>query len=171
MGQELLNKFALIFAQHGFLPTRGSMMLDLVTVVMFLVVIVMGFSIHQVRRKRYSRHKKIQLATATALLVSLVAFELDMRFVTDWRTLAEASPYYESGVVNWCLWVHLTFAIPTPLVWIVVIWKALKTFRDGFEQGRANRIHRWSGRFAALMMLMTAVTGWVFYYVAFVAAK
>lgn len=145
-------------------------MLDFVTVVMLLVIIVLGVSIYLVRCKRHRLHKRIQLCTAAALFLALIAFEVDMRFVTDWRSLAESSPYYDSGVVDRFLYVHLCFAIPTPLVWIAVIWMALRKFKDGFDQGRDNRWHRISGRFAAGMMLMTAITGWGFYYVAFVAS-
>ena len=92
-----------------------------------------------------------------------------MRFFTDWRECARLSPHYDSGVVDWSLVIHLIFAIPTPFVWGFVIVLATKRFRNGFEQGEFNRFHRISGRIAAAMMLATAVTGWVFYYLAFVA--
>jgi hypothetical protein len=61
------------------------------------------------------------------------------------------------------------FAIPTPFVWGAVVWSATGRFRQSFQQGEYNRWHRISGRVAAGMMFMTAVTGWIFYYVAFVA--
>lgn len=146
-------------------------MLDFVTLVMFLVIMALGFSVYQVRCNRYGLHKRIQLGTALALFGALIAFEIDMRFITDWRALAEASPFYASGTVDWCLAIHLVFAIPTPVVWAVVIWMALRQFKDGFDASGDRKMHRLLGRIAALMMLMTAITGWVFYYVAFVAVN
>ena len=155
---------------NGFLATRGSWMLDFVSVVMLLVVAAMGYSIYLVRFEKNKRlHRMIQVVTAFALTVALVLFEVDMRLFTDWRESARLSPHYESGLVDWSLVIHLVFASPTPIVWGVVIVLAVKRFRTSFDQGQFNRIHRISGRIAAAMMLATAVTGWVFYYLAFVA--
>lgn len=145
-------------------------MLDFVAVAMLLVCVVLVFSIYQVRNKKNPRlHRLIQIVTAIVLTGAVIAFEVDVRFFTDWRTLAEPSPYYESGLVSWMLVIHLLFAVPTPIVWVVVIFMALKRFRESFSQETFNRIHRISGWVAATFMLMTAVTGWVFYYLAFVA--
>lgn len=145
-------------------------MLDFVVVAMLGVTLVLGYSIYQIRvKKNPIWHRNIQIATAIVLTVALVAFEIDVRFFTDWRELADHSPFYESGFTDWCLWVHLLFAIPTPIVWAVVIFMGLRRFRTGFSQGEYNRVHRISGRVAAAFMVLTAVTGWVFYYVAFVA--
>ena len=155
---------------NGFLPTRGSWMLDFVSVVMFFVVATMAYSIYQVRvGKNKKMHRMIQIVTAFALTAALILFEIDMRFFTDWRECARLSPHYDSGVVDWSLVIHLIFAIPSPFVWGFVIVLATKRFRNGFEQGEFNRFHRISGRIAAAMMLATAVTGWVFYCLAFVA--
>ena len=145
-------------------------MLDFVVVAMLGVTLVLGYSIYQIRYKKNPiRHRNIQIATAIVLTVALLAFEIDVRYFTNWRELAEGSPYYESGFADLCLWVHLVFAIPAPVVWAVVIIMGLRRFKTGFEQGRFNRTHRISGRIAAGFMVLTAVTGWVFYYVAFVA--
>jgi uncharacterized membrane protein YozB (DUF420 family) len=154
----------------GFLPTRGSVMLDFVAVVMLAVTAVLAFSIYQVRyRRNFRLHRNLQLTTAVLLGLSLIAFEVDVRLFTDWRELAKPSPYYESGIVHWSLAIHLCLAIPTPIVWVVVITMALRRFRHGFEQGSFNRFHRISGRIAAAMMFATALTGWTFYYLAFMA--
>ena len=150
-------------------------MLDFVTLAMLAVVLVLSFSIYVVRFKKNKRlHRTIQISTAAILALALIAFEIDVRFITDWRELAKASPFYQSGWVDRCLAVHLVFAIPTPVVWGVVIFMALRRFKpDNLRSDSAvsdfNRFHRTSGRIAAAFMFLTAITGWVFYYVAFVA--
>ena len=155
---------------NGFLPTRGSVMLDFVSVAMLAVAVVLCFSIYQVRYlKNHKLHRTIQLTTALVLVLALVAFEIDVRFYTDWRKLAEPSPYFESGTVHIALWIHLAFAIPTPFIWGFVIWLALTRFKENFEAADFNRFHRISGRVAAAFMLATSVTGWIFYYLAFIA--
>jgi uncharacterized membrane protein YozB (DUF420 family) len=154
----------------GFLPTRGSFMLDFVFVAMFAIVIVMAISIWLVRsRRQYRWHKRIQIATALTLLVTIVAFEYDIRFLTEWRELAARSPYYDSGLVNWTLAIHLLFAIPTPLIWIFTMVQALRRMPNPPRPGDYSRQHRFWGWTATAFMGMTALTGWVFYYVAFVA--
>lgn len=138
---------------------------------MVLVLIALAVSVHQIRNKKNPQlHRLIQIITAIVLLLTLVVFEVDMQFLTDWRELAKPSPYYESGVVNWSLWIHLMFAIPTPFVWAGVIWFGLSRFGESFQVGKFNQSHRVWGRIAAGLMVMTALTGWVFYYLAFVAA-
>ena len=145
-------------------------MLDFVTLTMAGVLLALAFSIFQVRnRKNYDAHSKLQLGTAIVLLVALVAFEVDMQFLTDWRKLAEPSPFYDSGTVSTALAIHLLFAIPTPFVWAGVIWFAMARFRDGYQVGAFNKTHRTWGWIATTLMSMTSLTGWVFYYLAFVA--
>ena len=155
---------------NGFLPNRANWMLDFVAMAMAGVLLSLAFSIFQVRiRKNYALHKKFQLSTALVLLVALTAFEVDMQFLTDWRKLAEPSPFYDSGIVSRALAIHLLFAIPTPFVWGGVIWFAMARFRGGFQKGAFNKTHRTWGWIATVLMVMTSLTGWVFYYLAFVA--
>ena len=154
---------------NGFLPTRGSFMLDFVFVAMFAVSAVMIASILLVRlRKQYQLHRSIQTALAIVLAVTVALFEIDVRFMIDWRELARPSAFYESGLVDWALWVHLAFAIPTPLVWGYVVVQALRKFPKPAHPGVHSRAHRFWGRIAAGLMLMTAITGCCFYWLAFV---
>jgi uncharacterized membrane protein YozB (DUF420 family) len=154
----------------GFLPARGSLMLDLIAVAMLLVSVVMLVSVGLVRYgKRHRLHRAIQTTLAMVLLVAIVGFEIDLRLFTDWRKLAEPSPWYPSGWVDRLLWLHLAFAIPTPLVWGVVVWQALRHYSDGFADPRYRARHRMGGRIAVILMLLTALTGWTFYCFAFVA--
>ena len=155
---------------NGFLPNRASLTLDLLFIALFAILLVLAFSIYLVRvKKNYVTHKWIQIGLAIVLVVALVAFEFDLRFVTDWRELAEPSPYFESGLVFKMLALHLMFAIPTPFLWGWVIWRALKRFPAEPKPGQHSREHRFWGRIAAAFMLMTTITGWVFYWIAFVA--
>jgi len=154
----------------GFLPARGSFMLDTIVVGMVLVCIIMIASISIVRfRKNHRLHRAIQTGLAIFLLIAVAGFEIDLNWFTKWRELAEPSPYYAGGWVHRVLWIHLLFAIPTPLIWAGVIVMAWRNYEDGYATEEIKRKHRISGRIAAGMMLMTAITGWVFYWTAFVA--
>jgi hypothetical protein len=154
----------------GFLPTRGSIMLDFVFIATFAIVVAMALSIYLVRvRRQYRWHSRMQLALGIILILAITAFEIDLRFFTDWRSLARPSPYYDSGWVDRWLAIHLCFAIPTPLIWIVTTVLAIRWFGWDARPNRHSRKHRRFGWVGAVAMTLTTATGWVFYYVAFIA--
>lgn len=159
----------------GFLGTRASLMLDVVFTAMFAVIPVMGASIALARyRHEWQWHKRIQLTLAIVLAIAVLAFEVDMRLLTDWQLRAEPSPYFSmsekwSSPVGIALLIHLCFAVPTAFIWIYVVSGALRHFPKPPTPGHYSARHKLWGRIAAVEMTMTALTGWVFYYLAFVA--
>ncbi|MEX2119835.1 MAG: DUF420 domain-containing protein [Pirellulales bacterium] len=152
----------------GFLSTRASFMLDVVCLAMLPILIAMAWSIWLVRyRRRYLLHKRIQLTLGALLLATVAAFEADMR-VNGWQMRAEPSPYFDTWVF-YSLYIHLTFAISSAGLWIVVIVRALRRFPNPPAPGAHSPWHVFWARLAALDMLATALTGWTFYWLAFVA--
>jgi hypothetical protein len=94
-----------------------------------------------------------------------------VRFFTDWQELAAPSPFYASPV-NWvklALGVHLCFAVPTAFLWAYVVWHAVAKIPDPPRPSPHSAHHKRFGWFAAWGMAGTAATGWIFYYLAFVA--
>jgi len=158
----------------GFLGTRGSIMLDIVFLAMFAVVPVLLFSIYAVKyRQRYELHRKIQLTLGLVLLLAVTAFEVDMQLMTDWEARAAPSPHFDPAskwtcAVGISMLVHLCFAVPTAVLWIYVIVQGLRKFPKPTVPNQYSRTHiRWA-KPAALGMFGTAVTGWIFYVLAFV---
>ncbi len=161
-----------VFPVTGILPARGSLMLDLVFLAMFAVVPLLGLSIYLAKQGKYQAHKTLQLVLGIVLLIAVTAFEIDMRFFTDWEALAKPSKYWSDAFPNpvkLTLWVHLCFAVPTFVLWVVVIVQALRKFASPPTPNAHSHFHKKVGYLAAGGMTMTAVTGWVFYYIAFVA--
>lgn len=162
----------------GFIPgSRGSLMLDVVFLAMFLVVPVLLWSVYLVKyRQLYSLHKQIQLVLGAVLLLAVGAFEIDMQLFTNWEELAGPSPYFDAAhkwscPVGISLLVHLSFAIPTLVLWIVVIVQALRKFPSPPLPGPHSAWHRRWGMMATVTMVCTAVTGWIFYSLAFMATR
>jgi uncharacterized membrane protein YozB (DUF420 family) len=157
----------------GFLGTRASLMLDVVALAMLVLVPVLAFSIYQVKvRRNYSLHKAIQLTLGGVLLVAVTLFEVDVR-LHGWRHLAAPSPYAShEGSTDWVmivLTVHLFFAVSSAVLWVLVIARALRNFPSPAVPGPHSAWHRRWATIAAIDMTCTAVTGWVFYWLAFVA--
>lgn len=158
-------------------------MLDVVFVAMFLVLAVMAVSIYLVRvRRQYALHKRIQVTLGLVLLLTVAAFEVDMQWLTEWEVRAKASPHFVQdysaktpaaakwgSVVGRSLLVHLSFAVPTFVIWIITIVQALRKFPVPPCPAPYSQRHKFWGWLAAAGMAMTSLTGWVFYYLAFVA--
>lgn len=161
----------------GFLGTRGSVMLDFVFLAMFVIVPIMAGSIYLVRyHQRYELHKRIQLVLGFVLLVAVTAFEVDLRFITvQWEKRADPSPYFDMNNQWSCLAgigliIHLCFAVPTAFLWIFVIVQGLRKIPKPAAPCNYSSTHKITARMAAIGMTGTAVTGWIFYWMAFVAS-
>ena len=152
---------------NGFLGTRASLMMDLVFLAMLAVLPVLGWSIYQVKyRRRFGLHKTVQLTLGAVLLIAVAAFEIDVRFISGWEERARPSPYYDSWVYP-SLYVHLVFSVSTAPLWMFVIVQALRKIPNPPGPSVYSQRHMLWGKLAALDMLLTSVTGWVFYWLAF----
>jgi uncharacterized membrane protein YozB (DUF420 family) len=148
-------------------------MLDVVALAMAVLLPVLGWSIYLVKyRRQYALHKRVQLGLGIVLLVTVLMFELDIR-LHGWRDRASASPYTsQDGSVDWvlvALGVHLCFAVSAALLWTAVIFRAVRQFPKPPVPATHSAWHRRFGKLAAIAMLGTAITGWTFYWLAFVA--
>jgi putative membrane protein len=157
----------------GFLGTRASWMLDFVAVALVFILGILAASIWLVRyRRAYRLHKGLQLSLGILLAAAVALFEVDVR-LHGWQDRARASSYFgttaEPGLLFDVLYVHLFFSITTTLLWIYVIVQALRKFPRPVAPGTHSAAHRRWAWIAALAMLGTAVTGWLFYWMAFVA--
>lgn len=153
----------------GFLGTRASLMLDVLVLAMGAVVILLAWSIYEVKyRRRYTLHKWIQVGLGIVLFLAVIIFEIDVR-LHGWQDRAAGQlGGHASQLVMTSLAVHLVFAVAATILWPVVIIRALLNFPNPPAPGQHSRFHlRWA-RIAAIDMLITAATGWTFYYLAFV---
>ncbi|MFM8380143.1 MAG: DUF420 domain-containing protein, partial [Planctomycetia bacterium] len=153
----------------GFLGTRASVGMDVVLVGLWLLLPVLAWSIALVRRGRYATHKTLQLLIAGALLAAIVVFEIDVRLVSDWKERARPSPWWPGGVLG-SLGVHLVFAVSTLGLLVWVLWEAIQRFPVPPAPGAHGPRHRRLARLAAVDLVLTAITGTAFYWLAFVAS-
>ncbi len=147
-------------------------MLDVVVVAMGFAIPALFLSIWLVRqRKLYRHHKVIQLTLATILGLAIILFEIEIRCF-GWRDRAVASEFWQDGpfndAIDMALVTHLMFAVPTFLLWIVVVIRAWRGFPRPPTPGDHSKAHRFWGRLGAAGLTLTTVTGWWFYYVSFV---
>jgi uncharacterized membrane protein YozB (DUF420 family) len=152
----------------GFLGTRASLMLDVLVVAMAAVVAILGWSVYQVKfRRRFRLHKWTQITLGVVVLIIVILFEIDVR-LHGWQSRAASGMGQPETIVWYALYVHLIFAITSILLWPVTIILALRNFPNPPMPSVHSRIHVPLARIAASDMVMTAVTGWIFYWLAFV---
>ena len=152
----------------GFLGSRASLGMDVVLVGLLALLPILAWSIAAVRAGRYQLHKRLQVFIVAALATAIVVFEIDIRLFSDWKARALPSPWYPAGVF-WSLGIHLVFAVSSFVLWTWVVWEALLRFPKPPSPGSHGPRHRRMARLAALDLLATAVTGLIFYWLAFVS--
>jgi putative membrane protein len=154
---------------NGFLGTRATLVLDLLFLAMFVVVLVLGWSISQVKyRRRFQLHKWVQVTLGVVLLTAVILFEVDIR-LHGWEDRAAGQLGGHASRQVWiALYIHLFFAVTSVFLWPVVIVRALRHIPDPPAPSPHSDWHKRWGWLAALDMLLTAVTGWTFYYLAFI---
>ncbi len=150
-------------------------MLDVVVCALLAVVPALLWSLFEVKvRRRYAVHRNIQLVLAAVLLLAVLLFEVDMRLQGGWRNIINRDPANPRlagealDQVRTLLYVHLCFAVSTPILWGATIYLALKRFPNPPVPGPHSELHKKLGWLSVLDIVMTSVTGLAFYYMAFV---
>ena len=152
----------------GFLPfSRGTLMMDTVVTAMLVVVPAALYGRRLARRGRYEAHRRVQLTLASALFVAVLAFEVEVR-VMGWRARAEPSPYFNTILFPW-LYLHVSIAVTASLLWIAATVHGLRSMPKPAQPGPGSVWHRRLGKATIVATCATASTGWVFFYLAFVA--
>lgn len=165
--------------KDGFLGYQTSFMLDFVVCALVAIVPLLVFSLWKVKfGKQYQQHRRLQLFLGVVLLVAVSAFEVDLRFIQGgWENIVQKSAVNDEVLAEriaaaspWMNF-HLIFAITTPVLWALTIGLALGKFPKPTAPSSHSRWHKVLGWASAIDITMTAVTGLIFYYVAFVDVR
>ena len=161
--------------KDGFLGYQTSFMLDFVVCALVIIVPMMLYSLWLVKiKKAYNKHKWLQIALGAILLVAVTAFEVDLQIVHGgWENIVRKSHPDEVALAAKVeearpyLQVHLLFAVTTPILWAVTLIQAFRRFPSPPVPSRHSRVHKTLGWLSTVDITLTAVTGVVFYDVAF----
>ena len=163
--------------QHGFLGYDTTFMLDFVVCALVVVVPILLWSLYEVKvRRDYVRHRNLQVLLGLVLLVAVSAFEVDVQLVHGGCGQGVNNPGQSVRLtenqldeVRRVLYIHLCFAVTTPLLWGTTLVLALRRFASPPAPGPHSRLHKSLGWVSTLDLVATSLTGLWFYYVAFVA--
>ena len=135
-----------------------------------------GFSgLYSVKiRRQYTLHRNLQLLLGVVLFVAVGAFEVDLQWIQGgWAKVVakRESPLTadQLAFVQRVLRIHLIFAISTPLLWIATITMALRRIPSPPAPCAHSVLHKKLGWISTIDIVLTSITGLIFYYFAFVA--
>jgi len=160
--------------KDGFLGNKTSFMLDFVVVALVLIVPILVFSLYAVKiRRHYTLHRNLQLFLGLILLVAVGLFEIDLRFIQGgWQEVVKKRSIQltteQMRMVQQILRIHLVFAISTPILWATTIVLALRRIPSPPTPCPHSSLHKKLGWLSTIDIVLTSVTGLVFYYFAFV---
>lgn len=147
--------------------SRAPLVVDLMAFSLAFVVPLVGVGIILVKKRMYRAHRWVMQSIGIGMGGVLLWFEYVMRTI-GWRDFAMDSPYYETWLIP-TLIVHLLFAIPTLILWVITIYGALRQFPRPPKPSNYSKIHKRQGRLAITLSLGTCLTAYGFYWMAFIA--
>jgi putative membrane protein len=152
----------------GFIPySRASLVFDVLFVSLPILLFVVIGSLVAIAYGYYRVHKGCQLASSLALGIVLLYFEMNIR-LSGWTHLATPSPYYHTLLFPF-LYLHIGVASISLFLWGKTLWMALRRFPNPPIPGVFSPTHRVQGKWAVGSLVATVGTGWIFYWMAFVA--
>lgn len=149
-------------------------MLDAVVCALVLVVPALVLSLYFVKvKKNYTAHRNLQIGLGIVLLVTVLAFEIDLQQIQGgWEKVVakrevQLTPAQLENTRN-VLWIHLVFAVSSPLLWLVTIVLAVRRIPNPPGPSPHSPLHKKLGWASTCDLVLTVLTGLWFYYVAFV---
>ncbi|MEE2637815.1 MAG: hypothetical protein VYE68_11355 [Acidobacteriota bacterium] len=137
-------------------------MIDAVTASFLVTLPELFWSRRRARRGDYAGHKRVQLSLAIVLVVTVIAFEVDLRMRAGIIEMVAMSPFAGTHLLNVTIWVHLFVAITTSVIWLGLIGALVVRFANP-PPNRFSRVHRGWGIIRMVDMLATGVTGVMLY--------
>ena len=132
----------------GLLNTRAGLFVDLFLLLLLALLPVM-LAVALVRKGKVKAHATLMTASFAVFLLGVVAFEVQVQF-------GEKHPMPPAPLV-----IHLCFAVPCLVLWIVQIAKGKRAFTE-------PAAHRRRGRALLGLLSVTVATGFWLYWATFV---
>jgi uncharacterized membrane protein YozB (DUF420 family) len=142
--------------------------MDLIVFVTIGVLPFLTWSLMLVRQRQYAAHKRLQLSIGSTLVLAVLLFEIDIR-LHDWRQDALASPYYDTWLFPFLAF-HVVIAATTFILWVTTLYFVWRRMPSPPGPSPHSALHRRLGKLTALGTYCSAVTGWTFYWLAFLAS-
>jgi len=147
--------------------SRASFVFDFLVIALSLALAAQMITIYLVKvKRRFKAHRTIQLGISTILLIVVVIFEVEVR-LNGWTQNALQSPHYDT-ILFPILWVHIFIAVSSSAIWLATLVGALKHYGKMPAPQSYSKHHKTLGICSTVGLWLTAASGGIFYYLAFV---
>lgn len=147
---------------EGFLGTRADIIIDVVMTVSGFLPALLMFTFYLAAKGKHQLHKNLQLALLLIVTVLVVALEVDVRS-GDLQAAGALSIYHDTTIMRVVFIIHLIFAITTFVGWTWLVIKSSKIHPKSF----AAFNHKKWGKILFVDVVLTVITGWMIYLMAF----
>ncbi|MBL8201237.1 MAG: DUF420 domain-containing protein [Chromatiales bacterium] len=151
----------------SFLGARGDALIDVGILSIVAVVPILLWSWGLARKKQWTLHKRVQLATAALLGIVVLLFEIDLSRMGGIFAVTAGSSYAGTGTLNAWIWTHTAFAISSTIAWVLLVAASLIRFPSPPEP-KYFASHRYFGRLAMILMLGSGATAVPMYVYGFI---
>ena len=151
----------------GFLGTEAPFMMDVVMIALLFINPALFWSIQQAKQGKLELHKKVQITLAVVLLIAVILFEVEIRLANGIVNIIGEEKY--TNLFRIVLYIHIFFSVTTTIIWSILIFKACKLYTPQGFPDHYTATHKKLGWTGALDLLLTTLTGFLVYYLGFIA--
>ncbi len=151
----------------GFLGTRADVLMDVVFLAVLATPFLLMVSFRIARRHELGRHRTLQTALLSVLLVAVMLFELDVRLSGGSGSLMKGSSYAGTGGLRALVIAHVGGNVITFIAWLVLVVMSRRRF-GAVLPGKFSLTHRRVGTWVFGGTVYGAVTAVAMYVIGFV---
>ncbi len=154
--------------EPGFFGTRAALYLDIVSAIVLLLPVLLYLSIREAKKGRVKNHIVSQLAIFAATVVTVIIFEVGVRFEGGFTKFLASSSVSEGFFIAFLI-LHIITALITINLWSYQIISSVKAYKRGLFSEEVKLRHKQIGFWLSLAILFTVIQGIAIYYLLFIA--
>ncbi len=148
--------------------SRADLLIELVVLATIFAVPILLWAIREARQGHFARHKNIQLALTIIFIVATLALEIDIRLSGGMAHFTAGGTFENTTLLAMVLYGHLAVAALNAVVWIALPWISVQKYRKTTLPGPFSKPHRTWGLVAAVLCILTSLSGVLLYVLGFV---
>lgn len=151
----------------GFLGTRADLLMDVIFVATLATPFILVWAIGLAKKGQHRKHRVVQVALLSVLLVAVVLFETEIRLSGGSGSLMKGSSYAGTWWLRGVTLAHVLANVVTFIVWLVLVIRSGRRFGTELP-GDFTPAHRKAGRFVFAGTVFGALSAIVMYVLGFV---
>ncbi|HEX6738016.1 MAG TPA: DUF420 domain-containing protein [Vicinamibacteria bacterium] len=149
------------------LGSRADLLVDAVLAVNLAAPAAMAWSFRLARRRRFARHRRVQLGLLALCLLAVAGLEVHIRLAGGSGSLVGGSAFAGTALFRGVFAAHVGGAVLTYLAWGLLAWASNRRFGRALP-GPFSATHRRLGLAVFAGMCFTALSASAIYLLGFV---